>query len=88
MACDRNKTEHISISTFKVPQSIISYLITYSAVILYADWSICRFTIQRQNSIFNGGIQNFHLATSLVLTSKVILKFYEMYLLFLFLSMK
>ena len=71
--------------------------ITCSAVILYADWSIgvrsgtvftlCRFNLERQNSISNSRIQYYHLVTSLVLRSKVTLRFSEMYLLFS-LSMK
>ena len=50
-------------------------------------FTLCRFNIERQNSKSNGRVQYYHLPTSLVLTSKVILKFYEMYLLF-FLSIK
>ena len=46
-----------------------------------------RFNIERQNSISNGRIQYYHFGTSLVLTSKIIKKKFEMYLLF-FLIMK
>ena len=64
-------------------------IITCSTVILYADWSIGvrsgPFTLCRFNIVCR--IQYYHLATSLVLISKVILRFYEMYLYF-FLSMK
>ena len=48
---------------------------------------VCKFNIERQNSISNGRIQYHHLGTSLVLTSKVIQHFFATYLLF-FLRMK
>ena len=50
-------------------------------------FTLCRFNIEQQNSISNGRIQYYHLGTSLILTSKVILNIFEMYLLF-YLSMK
>ena len=50
-------------------------------------FTLCRFNIERQNSISNVKIQNYRLGSSLVQTSKVILKRFEMHLLS-FLSMK
>ena len=50
-------------------------------------FTLCRINIERQNSISNGRIQYYHLGSTLVLTSKVILEFYETYYYF-FLSMR